>query len=47
MAQHDMNIEDASGASVRSDLNNALRALVENSLGAFSAAYKVRRPVVG
>ena len=34
MAQHDMNIADASGASVRADLNLALRALAENNSGA-------------
>lgn len=34
MAQHDMNIGNASGATVRGDLNNALAALVSNNSGA-------------
>jgi len=34
MSQHDMNIANASGATVRADINNALAALVSNSSGA-------------
>jgi hypothetical protein len=34
MAQHDMIIDNASGSSVRADLNNALQALATNSKGA-------------
>lgn len=34
MSQHDMNIANAAGATVRSDVNDALAALVSNSSGA-------------
>jgi hypothetical protein len=34
MSQHDMNIANADGATVRADLNNALAALVSQSSGA-------------
>jgi hypothetical protein len=33
MSQHDMNIGNASGANVRTDLNNCIQALVSNSSG--------------
>lgn len=33
MSQHDMNIANASGANVRTDLNNLIQALVTNSSG--------------
>jgi len=36
MSQHDMNIANASGATVRADINNALAALVSQSSGASS-----------
>lgn len=38
MSQHDMNIANADGATVRADLNNALGALVTNNSGAAAPA---------
>jgi hypothetical protein len=38
MAQHDMNVGDASGAVVRADINSALAAIISNSSGATEPA---------
>lgn len=38
MSQHDMDIANAAGASIRADVNNALLALVSNSSGATEPA---------
>lgn len=38
MAQHDMDLANAAGATFRADLNNALAALVSNSSGATAPA---------